>query len=65
VKISNLFALPSHQTKEMMIHQQNGGVVYDISKMAVMVGMSLLCGLNSVKVFMYLSSSSLITKLKL
>jgi len=48
-----------------MIHQKNGGVVYDISKMVVLVGVSLWRGLNSVKVFMYLSSSSLITKLKL
>lgn len=38
VKIPNLFGLPNHQTKEMMIHQYNV-VVYDISKMAVLVGM--------------------------
>jgi hypothetical protein len=65
VKIPNLFGLPYHQTKEMMIHQCNGGVAYDIFKMVVLVGMFLWYGLNSVKVFMYISSFSLKTKLKL
>jgi hypothetical protein len=38
VKIPNLFGLPNHQAKKMMIHQYNV-VVYDISKMEVLVGM--------------------------
>jgi hypothetical protein len=38
VKIPNLIGLPNHQTKKMMIHQYSV-VVYDISKMEVLVGM--------------------------
>jgi hypothetical protein len=50
-KYPTIFGLPNHQAKKMMIHQYNV-VVYDISKIEILVCMFQWWGLNSVKVFM-------------